>query len=86
MCDYRSETAVSRIIDFDWHAAPLFTQSRLLLEGDVYPVWTRFSPPLIVLLAVSGLLFTVIARRRASLRWPFPTRADPPRPAEQRIA
>jgi hypothetical protein len=86
MCDYRSETAVSRIIDFDWHAAPLFTQSRLLFEGDVYPVWTRFSPPLIASLTVSGLLLTVIAWRRPTRRGLSPARAGRSEGGDQRIA
>lgn len=86
MCSYHSVKAVSEVIDFDWRAAPLVTQSQLLLEGDVYPVWTRFSPPLVALLAASGLLLGVIARRRASLRRQFSTCAQPPEAAEQRIA
>lgn len=86
MCSYRSVTAVSRVIDFDWHAAPLITQSQMLLRGDIYPLWTRLTPALVALFGGSGLLLMVVARRRPRLWAPWLARADPPEEIERRIA
>jgi hypothetical protein len=85
LCSYRSETAVSQVIDFNWRYAPLVTQSQQLLKGNVYPVWTRFSPALMALLAALGLLLAIVSRRQR-LRSLAGVGAEPAEPVDRRIA
>jgi hypothetical protein len=84
----RAIEAMKGVLDYDWHYAPLLGQARMLLHGDLAPVWLiRPERAVVIPIALYALVRGVPDMLRSSARLdasPGPDEASSPTANEPR--